>query len=93
MVCPGWSFDGQRYPYYPNSRFFATPSMPPIPPLSLELETWLQGRSDRNQWVKNLDLNLFTMIGACSVHERSVRLVLTELSPYGTGLIFVALNY
>jgi hypothetical protein len=93
MVCPGGSPNKRGYQFDLKTRFYDTPSMSPIPPLSLETETWLQGRSDRHQWVEQLDQNLFTMIWQCSLHETSVRLVLTELSPCGTCLIFVALNY
>lgn len=59
--------------------------MPPIPSLSLELETWLQSHDDRRrQWEEQMKDDSLRM--CCILHEESVRLVLTELSPYGTCL-------
>jgi hypothetical protein len=86
MVSPIGNLNNPRHYCIPNTRLPKVPLIPPIPPLSVEVETWLQSRDDRcRQWEEQMKNDSYHRRG-CNIHRGSVRLVLTEFSPYGTRL-------
>jgi hypothetical protein len=87
MVPPIESLKQPTYYYIPKMRFVKMPSLPPIPALSAEVETWLQSRDDqRRQSEDEIKDHPVSITRHCNIHKRRVKLVLTELSPYGTRL-------